>query len=125
MNIKMLFVLLDIVKFMKQTRLGVTTEVHTLNGFTSNVLKPTDLYVLGLFEGKETPAFELFTQFTAKYSDDMKFYHTFNSNEIINELRKISSQSVPVPSLIVYYHDLSLLKKEPKFKVLSLVVSTK
>lgn len=87
-------------------------EVKTFNAFTSHVVKPTDFYILGLFEDKTDALFEIFSHFSSKYSEDFKIFHSFNKDEFLKHFK-----SVKIPVILVFYHDLSVTKNEPRYKV--------
>lgn len=92
---------------------SMSKEITTFKQFLSNVLKPTETYALGLFDKKETPLYEIFADFASQFADDFRLFHTFNVDEVVKELRS----EVKVPSIMVYYHDLAIPKKESKFKL--------
>jgi hypothetical protein len=103
---------------MKKAREPGSKEVKTVKGFTSHVLKPTEFYVLGLFEDQKSPLFEVYGDLSSRYSEDLNFFHTFETEQF---LKAFKSDKIRVPSILVYYHDLVLTKNEPKFRVFTKV----
>lgn len=104
----------DIVDFMLKARASTSKEVKSFNAFTSNIKRPTEIYVLGLFEDKTSNLFETYNLFSSKYSEDLKLFHTF---EVADVLKYIKSDKVKAPCLLVFYHDIVYVKNEPKFRV--------
>ena len=103
---------------MLKSRNSVSKEVNTFKAFTSYVKKTTEFYVLGLFNAKTDRLYEIYCDFTSRYAEDFSFFHTFKSDEFLKNLR---SDQVKVPTVLVYYHDLVVIKNEPKFRVLEKV----
>lgn len=105
---------------MLRARLSTSKEVNTLKQFVSNVLKPTETYVLGLFPSKENHFFEIFSNFASQFAEDVQLFHSFNHNEL---LQSLGNQNLKIPSILVYYHDLAVPKKEPRFRVFDQVLN--
>jgi hypothetical protein len=101
---------------MLKSRKFASKEVKTFNAFTSHVIKPTDTYVLGLFNDKNDRLYELYTDLTSRYGEELTFFHSFHTNDFIKHL-KSTENNIDIPSIIVYHHDLVVTKKEPQFKV--------
>lgn len=104
---------------MNKARSFASKEVTTLKQFNVNVLKPTEIYVLGLFDTKKSNTFEIYSDFAAQYGDDVQFFHSFKTAELLESLGNPSN--VQVPAILVVYHDLAIVKKEPRFRVFSQV----
>lgn len=97
---------------MLKARSSASKEISTFKQFLVNVKTPTETYVIGLFENKENPMFEIYSDLASKYSEDLNLFHTFNTKEFLTNVNK----DIKVPSILVYHHDLAVAKKEPKFK---------
>jgi hypothetical protein len=104
---------------MMKARDSGSKEVKTVKAFTSRVLKPTEFYILGLFEDNKNSLFEVYGDLSSRYSEDFNFFHSFETSEFLKHL-KLDKTSVP--SIIVYYNDLVITKNEPKFRVLQKVI---
>ena len=74
---------------MKKLQTAGSTEVKTFNAFISRVDRPTDIHVLGFFEGKNDKNFEVYNHFASKYADDAKIFHTFNIQEFLKNIKKL------------------------------------
>jgi hypothetical protein len=105
---------------MHKARASSSKEVKTFAQFDSNVKKMTEVYVLGLFDNKENNFYQVFDLFAAKYSEDLKLFHTF---DIEHFQKYFKSSKVKSQSILVYYHDLAVPKKEPKYRVFDKVIA--
>ena len=105
---------------MNKARQSASKEVTSLKQFLSNVLKPTETYILGLFDDKQHPFYELFSDFASQFAEDVRLFHSFDPR---SELLPSLKQDVKVPSVLVYYHDLAVPKKEAKFKIFDEVIN--
>jgi hypothetical protein len=99
---------------MLKAQASASKEVKTFAQFDSNVKKATEVYVLGLFDSKENNLYQVYDLFAAKYSEDLKLFHTFDFD---NFQKYFKSSKVKSQSILVYYHDLAVPQKEPKYRV--------
>lgn len=107
---------------MQKARSFASKEVISLNQFNVNIQTPTEIYVLGLFDSKNSHMFEIYSDFASQYGEDVRLFHSFNAAEILETLRKDAKNAVvTAPAILVFYHDLAVVKKEPKFRVFSQV----
>ena len=104
---------------MRKAATSPSKEIDTFKQLNANILKPTDLYILGLFDTKKSHMFDIYSDFASQYGDDLQFYHSFKSAEILESLGK--PKDVAAPSVLVVYHDLNTPKNGPRFKAFTKV----
>lgn len=99
---------------MYKARTSTSKEVANLKQFNVNIVKPTEIYILGLFESKQSQMYEIYSDFASQYGEDVRLYHSFKTDELLKSLG--SPENVKSPAVLVFYHDLAVVKNEPKFK---------
>lgn len=99
---------------MKKLQSSGSSEIKNFNGFMSQVISPSDIHVLGFFNDRKDKSFQIYNHFASKYFEDAKLFHTHQINEF---LRFIKSDKIKESSVIVFYHELAVCNKEPKFVV--------
>lgn len=89
-------------------------EVNNYNQFYMHVKNPGDIYVLGFFNSEADELFEIFNMFAAKYSQNIKLFYTFKGKDFMKYFKKFP---ITIPSIIVYYNELTIPKKEGNYKI--------
>jgi hypothetical protein len=106
----------EIVETMMKASKPSSIEVNSYNQFYMNVVNPSNIYILGLFNDKKDELYSLYEVFTSKYNQDLKFFHSFQGKEIFKHFK--SASSIQLPVIIVFYHDLSVPKNEQNYRVI-------
>jgi hypothetical protein len=88
-------------------------EIKSFAEFKTFVDHPINNYVIGLFNNKNENLFQSYVQFSARYPDDFKMFHSFE----ISDFEKSFRFKIQRPAIVVYYHDAILTNKESNFRV--------
>lgn len=109
----MLSIDVDIVSYMKKC-VRPSKEIKSYAEFKTYVKNPIDNYVIGVFNSENDNLFKSFLGFSSKYLEDFHLFHSFDvsSFEISLKLKNFKA-----PSVIVYYHESVLTRKESNFRV--------
>jgi hypothetical protein len=89
-------------------------EIATFSEFKKQASNPTDHYIIGVFNDTQDEFYKTFIQFIYKYPEDFRVFHTFESSKFLDGVK---IKDIKVPSVIVYYHDYIVTRKESNFRV--------
>ena len=88
-------------------------EIKSFAEFKTFVNHPINNYVIGLFNNDKEDLYQSLIQFSSRYPDDFKLFHSFE----ISDFEKSFRFKVQRPAIVVYYHDAILTSKESNFRV--------
>jgi hypothetical protein len=89
-------------------------EIKSFAEFKSYVKNPTDNFVFGVFNNENDKLYKSYLGFATKYLDDFHLFHSFDVSSFEQSLKL---KNFKAPSVIVYYHDFVLTRKESNFRV--------
>lgn len=94
--------------------LNPSKEIKTFAEFKKQIKNPTEHYVIGVFDNVDNNLYKSYEQFTYKYPEDFNFFHTLHSSIFIESVKL---KNLKAPSILVYYHDSIVTKKESNFRL--------
>ena len=89
-------------------------EIENFSEFKRKATNPTEHYIIGVFNDTEEELYKIFDQFSIKYPEDFRIFHTFQPSKF---LESVKIKNLKVPAVIVYYHDYIVSRKESNFRV--------
>ena len=89
-------------------------EIKSFAEFKSYVKNPADNFVFGVFNSDSDKLFKSYLGFASKYLEDFQLFHSFEVSSFDISLKL---KNFKAPSIVVYYHDFVLTKKESNFRV--------